>query len=163
MFTTSLSRHFVLRFTNYGNLKFVPSFIIQIVGDTDRKKFHTVEPFIEGEFVKYSSNTGPLECTNETLQNFYDVANAFSHFSNWFSRSTFKKNLVVCDIQGVGLTWTDPQILSAHDKENDKWALGNLGQDALHEFMLDHKCNDICKRLMTTHSTLMKATKKKPQ
>ncbi len=36
-----------------------------------------------------------------------EIAQAFSHYS-WVMSS---RNLLVCDIQGVGLTWTDPQVM----------------------------------------------------
>jgi len=39
----------------------------------------------------------------------HEIANAFSHFS-WVHS---KGRELVCDIQGVGLIWTDPQVRTA--------------------------------------------------
>lgn len=62
--------------------------------------FH-VEHFIEGEYIKYNSNSGFVDsalCRQ--------TPHAFSHFS--FERSGHE--LIVVDIQGVGDLYTDPQI-----------------------------------------------------
>jgi elongation factor 2 kinase len=46
---------------------------------------------------------------------------AFSHFTYEHSRG----RILVCDIQGVGDTWTDPQI---HSCNSEGYGKGNLGQ-----------------------------------
>ena len=65
-----------------------------------RPLFH-VEHFIDGEYIKYNSNSGYVECS-VTRQ----TPHAFSHFT--FERSGHE--LIVVDIQGVGDLYTDPQI-----------------------------------------------------
>ncbi|KAJ1467631.1 kinase-like domain-containing protein, partial [Baffinella frigidus] len=63
---------------------------------------------------------------------------AFSHFTWEFSKTT----LLVCDIQGVGNFFTDPQI---HSHDGESFSMGNLGQAGLHKFFKSHKCNNICR------------------
>uniref|UniRef100_A0A914RRH0 Alpha-type protein kinase domain-containing protein n=1 Tax=Parascaris equorum TaxID=6256 RepID=A0A914RRH0_PAREQ len=59
-----------------------------------------LEHYIEGDYVKYNSNSGFVsDITRNTPQ-------AFSHFT--FERSGHQ--LIVVDIQGVGDLYTDPQI-----------------------------------------------------
>ncbi len=65
--------------------------------------FH-VEHFIEGEYIKYNSNSGFVD--NAICRN---TPHAFSHFT--FERSGHE--VIVVDIQGVGDLYTDPQIHTA--------------------------------------------------
>lgn len=65
--------------------------------------FH-VEHFIDGEYVKYNSNSGFVE--NRVCR---QTPHAFSHFT--FERSGHE--LIVVDVQGVGDLYTDPQIHTA--------------------------------------------------
>ncbi len=69
--------------------------------------FH-VEHFIEGEYIKYNSNSGFVD--NAICRN---TPHAFSHFT--FERSGHE--LIVVDIQGVGDLYTDPQIHTATGTE----------------------------------------------
>lgn len=62
--------------------------------------FH-VEHFIDGEYIKYNSNSGFVE--NRVAR---QTPHAFSHFT--FERSGHE--LIVVDVQGVGDLYTDPQI-----------------------------------------------------
>ena len=50
----------------------------------------------------------------------------------------------MCDIQGVGDMYTDPQI---HTVSGKGFGLGNLGQAGLNAFLTRHKCNSICEHL----------------
>ena len=53
--------------------------------------------------------------------------------------------LLVCSscaiIQGVGDTWTDPQI---HSIKEGAFGKGNLGQQGIDRFFLSHQCNSLC-------------------
>ena len=60
-----------------------------------------VEQLVEGEYVKYNNNWDWSDNRRNTPQ-------AFSHFT-W---EESKHTMLVCDIQGVGNVWTDPQIHS---------------------------------------------------
>ena len=66
------------------------------------------------------------------------TAQAFSHFTWEFSKAT----LLVCDIQGVGNFFTDPQI---HSHDSESFSMGNLGQAGIDKFFRSHRCNTICK------------------
>ena len=72
----------------------------------DRPLFH-VEHFIDGDYIKYNSNSGFVDgkFCRQTPQ-------AFSHFT--FERSGHE--LIVVDVQGVGDLYTDPQIHTAEGK-----------------------------------------------
>ena len=70
----------------------------------DKPLFH-VEHFIDGNYVKYNSNSGFVEESGACRQ----TPHAFSHFT--FERSGHE--IIVVDIQGVGDLYTDPQIHTA--------------------------------------------------
>ena len=65
---------------------------------------------------------------------------AFSHFT-W---EESKHKVLVCDLQGVGDLWTDPQIHSADGRGYGK---GNMGMKGIHAFLQNHRCNAICTAL----------------
>eukprot|EP01004_Peranema_trichophorum_P006048 NODE_4889_length_1098_cov_48.518974_g4342_i0.p1 GENE.NODE_4889_length_1098_cov_48.518974_g4342_i0~~NODE_4889_length_1098_cov_48.518974_g4342_i0.p1 ORF type:complete len:306 (-),score=61.23 NODE_4889_length_1098_cov_48.518974_g4342_i0:179-1048(-) len=93
-----------------------------------------VEPWMEGRFNKYSNNYGYVS---------YDDRNtpqAFSHFT--YSHSVGK--LLICDIQGVGDKYTDPQI---HTRDGKGFGKGNLGYDGIMRFFKTHRCNSFCRYL----------------
>ena len=61
----------------------------------------TLEPYLEGPYVKHSDNMGHDLGASE-------VPAAFS----WFTYAAPGGSLVVCDVQGVGARFTDPQVHS---------------------------------------------------
>ena len=75
-----------------------------------------IEHYIDGEYIKYNSNSGFVADQRQTPQ-------AFSHFT--FERSGHQ--LMVVDIQGVGDLYTDPQI---HTAAGHEYGDGNLGTKA---------------------------------
>ena len=72
-----------------------------------------VEHYIDGEYIKYNSNSGFVADCRQTPQ-------AFSHFT--FECSGHE--LIVVDIQGCGDLYTDPQI---HTLQGTEYGDGNLG------------------------------------
>ncbi|GJD06901.1 Alpha-protein kinase 1 [Galdieria sulphuraria] len=119
------------------------------------------------KFQKYNDNQGGYQSDSYSAH----VANAFSHFSHVASGG----ELVICDIQGVGEYYTDPQIhtallpefletfhslpgLNRHGKmpfdvfqdfcfSNMSLGLGNFGWEGLQRFVKSHICNSVCAAL----------------
>ncbi|CAB1321636.1 unnamed protein product, partial [Coregonus sp. 'balchen'] len=96
-----------------------------------------------GDFRKYNNNTGeeiaPCCGMEETLL-------AFSHWTYQYSC----RELMVLDIQGVGLELTDPSVIRADDKcltGDMVFGPANLGDTAIQSFVLKHTCNSCCKNL----------------
>jgi elongation factor 2 kinase len=71
-----------------------------------------IEQRIHGNYVKYNNNWDWTDERRNTPQ-------AFSHFSWEESRH----RILICDVQGVGDMWTDPQVHSADGKAYGKVTL----------------------------------------
>ncbi len=104
-------------------------------------EFLSLEPYIEGKYVKYSNNCGHI---NEDIPDDQNnlAAQAFSHFTFERSRGRF----VVTDLQGVGSLLTDPAI-HTQDPNRFKLADTNLGKEGFKFFFSSHVCNSICAKL----------------
>ncbi|KFH41594.1 Alpha-protein kinase-like protein [Hapsidospora chrysogenum ATCC 11550] len=107
------------------------------------KAYTSLEPYIEGTYVKYNNNSGYV---NHDIPagdaEFNQAAQAFSHFT--FERSC--GHLLVCDLQGVGRVLTDPAI---HTLDRNRFRLTdtNLNADGFKFFFSTHECGDICREL----------------
>eukprot|EP01012_Entosiphon_sulcatum_P009073 TRINITY_DN15018_c0_g1_i1.p1 TRINITY_DN15018_c0_g1~~TRINITY_DN15018_c0_g1_i1.p1 ORF type:complete len:484 (+),score=103.96 TRINITY_DN15018_c0_g1_i1:411-1862(+) len=117
-------------------VEFVDAFLIECYSRDDRA-IMACEPFLEGEYVKYSNNYGYVAPDDR------NTPQAFSHFTHWHSNGRF----IVVDVQGVGDKYTDPQV---HSKDGEGFGKGNVGQEGIDEFFKSHKCNSICKLLGLT-------------
>ncbi|KND91556.1 Alpha-protein kinase 1 [Tolypocladium ophioglossoides CBS 100239] len=100
----------------------------------------SLEPFIEGEYVKYNSN-GPYVLDDDDNP-FNEIAQAFSHFT--FERSW--GHFLVTDLQGVGNSFTDPAIQTL-DPERFKLGPTNLNEEGFKFFFAMHTCKENCRKL----------------
>jgi hypothetical protein len=101
----------------------------------------SLEPFIEGKYVKYNSNCGFVNEAHPT-DPFHQAAQAFSHFTYERSRGCF----LIADLQGVNRVLTDPAIHTL-DPNRFRLADSNLGEDGFKFFFATHRCNDVCRKL----------------
>jgi len=111
------------------------------IKDDDNKKFIkedslvAIEPFISGEYIKFSSNSGYEN------QNFNRFIPAFMHYSWIKSRG----RIVVSDVQGVftgkHYILTDPACQSI----TNEFGSSDLGAMGLCKFIVCHRHNDYCK------------------
>jgi len=104
----------------------------------DRKgsPLFAVENLIEGDYVKYNSNSG-FVAGDDAMRY---TPQAFSHYTFELTRG-YK---ICVDIQGVGDLYTDPQI---HTLDGEAYGEGNLGLRGMALFFRTHECNDLCTRL----------------
>lgn len=118
-----------LRGLSYS-IAFLPVSVVLINGQGEPL---CLEPYLEGDYVKHNDNNGH----DMSLD---DVAASFSYFTY----ITSNKLLVVCDIQGVGTFYTDPQI---HTFDGEGFGAGNMGAEGMQKFLRSHKHNLLCEQL----------------
>ena len=82
-----------------------------------------IERFVEGQYQKYNDNWDWSDDRRNTPQ-------AFSHWS-WEASG---HRQLICDLQGVGDVWTDPQI---HTIDGRGFGRGNAGE---HTRTDSHSC-----------------------
>jgi hypothetical protein len=101
----------------------------------------TLEPYMEGEFIKYINNDGEIVVTGNEVAS---KAEAFAHFT--YVKS--EKALMVLDIQGTGYSLYDPEVASTKLKDEETESLlfccGNLSIFAIDLFLSFHKCGKYC-------------------
>lgn len=106
-------------------------------------EFVTVEKFIPGTFTKWINNTGDV-CVTQTTEHSLK-AEAFVHYT--YEKSS--QQLMVTDIQGVGYTLCDPEIVTATQiyptDSSIYFCTGNLFTAAIKSFFGHHNCNKYCK------------------
>ncbi|XP_051551691.1 transient receptor potential cation channel subfamily M member 6-like isoform X1 [Myxocyprinus asiaticus] len=103
----------------------------------------TIEKNMSGHFRKYNNNTGEEISPSSGLE---ETMLAFSHWTYEYTN----KELLVLDLQGVGVDLTDPSLIRADDQSSSgEMAFGpaNLGDYAIQSFVLKHTCNSCCKKL----------------
>ncbi|ENH63138.1 Myosin heavy chain kinase B [Fusarium oxysporum f. sp. cubense race 1] len=110
----------------------------------------SLEPFIDGEYIKYNSNGAYV--LEDDSNPFNEIAQAFSHFT--FERSW--GHFLVTDLQGVGNSFTDPAI-QTKDPERFKLGETNLGEEGFKFFFALHECKKTCRQLglLTNKEMLM--------
>eukprot|EP00475_Leptophrys_vorax_P043039 TRINITY_DN815_c0_g1_i2.p1 TRINITY_DN815_c0_g1~~TRINITY_DN815_c0_g1_i2.p1 ORF type:complete len:688 (-),score=125.24 TRINITY_DN815_c0_g1_i2:273-2336(-) len=110
-------------------IQFINAWVMKLV---DRDCLCGVEPYIGRDYMKFNNNNGYVsEIDRNTPQ-------AFSHFSYFVSDS----KLLICDIQGVGDQYTDPQV---HSQNGGLYGAGDMGREGINKFFATHRCNPLCK------------------
>ncbi|RUP44965.1 kinase-like domain-containing protein [Jimgerdemannia flammicorona] len=99
--------------------------------------YFTVEPYIEGDYVKHNNNAG---WSNELMA----TAQAYSHFT--WQKSGNK--LIVVDLQGVAYIMTDPVIHSVNPPHS--FGSTDFGREGVDSFFSTHRCNYVCDMLNLT-------------
>ncbi|KAF4074612.1 hypothetical protein AMELA_G00241320 [Ameiurus melas] len=103
----------------------------------------TIEKSMSGDYVKYNNKTGeeipPSGGPEETVL-------AFSHWTYEYTG----RELLVLDLQGVGMELTEPSVIRAVDKRDLPFGSTNLDDDAVRSFVLKHTCNSCCEKLGLT-------------
>jgi hypothetical protein len=122
------------------SLDFVIAACLKPKGPGGSGKLMSLEPFIKGNYIKYSSNFGWVADLPGDKINM--AAQAFSHFS--FERS--RGNFLVSDLQGVGRVLTDASI-QTRDPRQFGLSETNAGESGIMAFFATHKCNSICRKL----------------
>jgi hypothetical protein len=154
-------------------VRFLPACAMELYGRTP-SVWVGIEPFMRGTYRKHNNNNGfvsksvkppaalramePLEGAPDsprgaagdgesklqleepTAAETRCTPQAFLHFTFHFSSG----NLMVCDIQGVGDVYTDPQILTPSGEGHGR---GNIGQRGITKCLKTHVCNAVCRRL----------------
>ena len=116
------------------SVDFIQTWIFRLI-DRESQEIFAVERFIHGEYVKYNNNCGYVDHDQVRL-----TPQTFSHFSYEVSGG----DMLVCDIQGVGDIYTDPQI---HTAEGTRFGEGNLGPNGIALFFQSHECSPLCRLL----------------
>jgi len=96
-----------------------------------------VEPMLKGHYTKHSNNFGFVSPDDR------NTPHAFSHWT-WVASGG---KMLVCDIQGVGDNYTDPQIHSNAGHHNFLFGRGDMGIEGVQQFFATHRCNGLCRYL----------------
>jgi len=132
--TQMYAREYAKQYNTYNPPKrvdFVAAYLLEL-SDRPNRPLCTVEQFISGPYRKYNSNYGFV---SEDERN---TPQAFAHFTYEAS----KRQVLICDIQGVGDMYTDPQI---HSIDSQGFGKGNMGRRGFEKFLATHQCNAICR------------------
>ena len=101
----------------------------------------TLEPYLEGKFVKYINNDGEIVVSGNEIAS---KAETFAHFTYVKSQ----KAIMVLDIQGTGYNLYDPEVASTKLQDEETQSLlfccGNLSTSAIDFFLSSHKCGKYC-------------------
>ncbi|GFH21649.1 alpha-type protein kinase domain-containing protein [Haematococcus lacustris] len=118
-----------------------PSFVdchLLCCGGGNNVKYLSIEPFLEGSYTKFNGNEGYVAALPDDAadREAHELAQAFSHWS-WVHSGGRE---LLCDIQGVGARWTDPQVNSVATKYGRK----DMGFKGIAAFFGSHRCNESC-------------------
>eukprot|EP01006_Ploeotia_vitrea_P037010 TRINITY_DN66080_c5_g3_i2.p1 TRINITY_DN66080_c5_g3~~TRINITY_DN66080_c5_g3_i2.p1 ORF type:complete len:232 (-),score=91.11 TRINITY_DN66080_c5_g3_i2:255-950(-) len=123
------AQHWALQFNQRKpamRVSFVDCYVLELV-DRPGRPVCGCETLISGDFRKYNNNVGAAVVSTDQsgaeaeAEMDSKTAQAFSHFT--YEESN--RSILICDIQGVRGTYTDPQI---HTQDVSKFGGGNLGE-----------------------------------
>ena len=136
LISSSIANAYAAAFNNIIKIPNKINFVNPLATVDMNKQVIVLEPFIEGQYTKFSNNFG----YENKDYNAYIPA-AFSHYTWLLSEG----RLVINDIQGVfnngKYILTDPAIQSVEKK----YGGSDIGCFGLFVFLATHKHNDICK------------------
>lgn len=138
----AVAGYFASKYNSYNppkKIKFLVACVLELK-QREGSPVCGVERFISGHYRKYNNNRGWI---SEDERN---TPGTFCHFSYVAS----DRELLICDIQGVGDIYTDPQI---HSRDGKGFGKGNLGRVGINHFLSTHRCNHICKFLRLPNVT----------
>ena len=122
------AKEYAKRYNSYGPPKkvdFVAAYVLELV-ERPGNPLCGVERFIDGSYRKYNSNFGFV---SEDERN---TPQAFSHFTYEASQ----RQILLCDVQGVGDLYTDPQV---HTRDGRGFGKGNMGDRGFDKFLATHR------------------------
>eukprot|EP00658_Telonema_sp_P-2_P033838 TRINITY_DN24757_c0_g1_i1.p1 TRINITY_DN24757_c0_g1~~TRINITY_DN24757_c0_g1_i1.p1 ORF type:complete len:250 (+),score=54.81 TRINITY_DN24757_c0_g1_i1:211-960(+) len=125
-------------------ISMAPAVVIQRIQQV-AQPFYLVEPYLAGEYAKYNANQPSY--TLLMSDSFPETPHAFSHFTHHHSHG----EVLVCDIQGVGNRYTDPQIISTRNCDD---YVVDLGKSAIRNWFSSHRCRSLCHNLGLKHQFL---------
>ncbi|KAI7949199.1 hypothetical protein MJO28_008020 [Puccinia striiformis f. sp. tritici] len=106
----------------------------------DPKQIYFFKKALKGLYIKYSSNMD-LKLNKHRDGVDLEVAQSMDGFTHWSYVHTDGESLI-CDLQGVGPTLTDPQIISPDP---------NLWADGIEHFLQNDECNPVCQAFGYKH------------
>eukprot|EP01052_Picozoa_sp_SAG31_P002126 SAG31_NODE_72_length_27821_cov_26.870572_2_plen_785_part_00 len=118
----------------------------------EEPRYMSVERFLEGRFLKANGNNGYISAAGKfalhrkalTKSNAIQILpHAFTHWSFEHTAVNPETTMMVCDIQGVKLEYTDVNIHS----RGRKFGSTDLGEDGMDRFFKTHTCNAACRLL----------------
>ncbi|CAE7451613.1 ak1 [Symbiodinium necroappetens] len=143
-----------VRESECSKVRFVPAYVLKISDEAQEAgcRYVTAERYISGNYVKLNGNDGFVDSQSGQAA---EVAAAFSHFT--FQDSGGQELCV--DIQGVGTTWTDPQIHSLQKQ----FGIADLGRRGIDMFFMSHKCGPLCQKLLLSKPGILHGDEDRPR
>jgi len=119
------------------NVEVNPLFVVKLA-DRRPPVWAVMEPMLEGAagaYVKYNDNCGGVFAQEGRVR---ETPQTFSHFTYLVTGGQW----LVCDLQGVGDTFTDPQV---HTNPRERCPVaGNHGPKGMDDFFATHQCSPLC-------------------
>jgi len=126
-------------------VSFTPAIVVEVVSTNE---LLWIEPLLDGDlYEKYNNNAGYVDSSHATPE-------AFSHFTYDHSNG----EILIVDLQGVGMTFTDPQIHTSlgwmktflfmvPSDARKEYGVGNNKAHGMSDWKNSHECNEVCKAL----------------